>query len=311
MTKTSVDFVLREKIRIGISACNFGAKVRWNHRGWDRVEGLGREKGEYQWTPVCPEVAAGLGVVRAPVRLVSGNGQDFWQDNAKMKNRLGMNVSADMAAGVQTSLEILKRAKIDAFVFMEGSPTCGVYRTTLKDKRLGKPPGVFGAKLLDEEFFLIPAVDLDSPWKWWDWSRRLHAFVWLKRQPISRKSDIYETWHLLKFICQEVDRAKADILGRELAHLPSRLTADIIDHWKRQVLFLIRCPSTLRRITATMEKHLAHYKKSLKTVGKDWTLPNAALGKAHFVDELKKWERQAFAEDYFFSGHPIIYKPER
>jgi len=31
-----MEYILREPIKIGISACNFGAKVRWNNVGWDR-----------------------------------------------------------------------------------------------------------------------------------------------------------------------------------------------------------------------------------------------------------------------------------
>jgi hypothetical protein len=29
--------IMHEKIRIGVSACNAGARVRWNRAGWDRI----------------------------------------------------------------------------------------------------------------------------------------------------------------------------------------------------------------------------------------------------------------------------------
>ena len=231
-----MDFVIKQKIKLGISACNFGAKFRYNRAGWDRVEGLGRERDEYAWTPVCPEVLAGLGVPRPPVKLSGGNGDDLWAGKAKMKNRLGRDVSEAVKTASLASMDALFRAGVDAFLFMEGSPTCGVYRTTLKDKRLGKPPGVFGSLLLKQQMFLIPAVDLESPWKWWDHTRRMHAFIWLKKLEIGSKKDIYEAWHALKFICQEIDRRSADEVGRSLASLPGRLTAAGIEAWRGQVL---------------------------------------------------------------------------
>ena len=84
-----MDYILSEKIKVGISACNIGAKVRWNHVGWDRVSLLERQQLDYTWTPVCPEVNSGLGVPRPPMKLVSGNGDDLWAGQARMKNKKG------------------------------------------------------------------------------------------------------------------------------------------------------------------------------------------------------------------------------
>ena len=82
-----MQYVLKEKIKIGVSACNIGAKVRWNNIGWDRLSAIGRYKFDYMWTPVCPEVNAGLGVPRPPMKLTGGNGDDFWAGTAKVKNK--------------------------------------------------------------------------------------------------------------------------------------------------------------------------------------------------------------------------------
>ena len=305
-----MEYILTEKIRVGISACNFGAKVRWNHIGWDRVAFMERQKFDYLWTPVCPEVNSGLGVPRPPMKLVSGNGDDFWAGKAKMKNKQGRDVTEAVSKGALASLDIMKRAGVEAYVFMEGSPSCGVYRTTLKNKRLGKPPGIFGSLVLQEDLFLIPAMDLESPWKWWDWTRRLHAFVWLKRQDIKSKKDLYDVWHMLKFMCQEVDVPAANEVGQRLANAPKKISADFITTWKRDVLWLIRRPSKLNRIYAVMMKHYAHYRKQFGLKPKELQLPDVTSGKRNFVEELGKMERRAWAEGYHFSGRPIMYKPD-
>ncbi|MDD3374355.1 MAG: DUF523 domain-containing protein [Candidatus Omnitrophica bacterium] len=302
--------VLREKIRIGISACNFGAKVRWNHVGWDRVSLLERQQLDYSWTPVCPEVNSGLGVPRLPMKLVSGNGNDFWDDKARMKNRNGKDVGDSVKRGALISLDIIKRADVEAYLFMEGSPSCGVYRTTLKNERLGKPPGIFGSLLLKEDLFLIPAIDLESPWKWWDWTRRLHAFVWLKRQKIKTKKELYEIWHIFKFICQEVDVPEATAIGQRLANAPKKIDDDFISAWKSDVMRLIRRPSKLNRIYSIMTKHYAHYRKQFGLKFKEIQPPDIASGKRNFAEELGKMERRAIGENYHFAGRPIIYQPE-
>ena len=58
------------KIRLGISSCLLGQKVRYdgNHKHDSFLTGtLGQF---FEWVPVCPEVAIGLGVPRPPIRLV-------------------------------------------------------------------------------------------------------------------------------------------------------------------------------------------------------------------------------------------------
>jgi len=301
--------ILHEKIRVGVSACNAGARVRWNRAGWDRLALLGREKSSFIWTPVCPEVMAGLGVPRHPIRLVSGNGEDFWQGKSRMKNKQGEDVSEALRAGALACLEAVKRAGVEAFVFMEGSPSCGVYRTTLKNRRLGKPPGVFGSLLMNEDFFLIPALDLESPLKRWDWRRRLHAFCWLKRRHIESKDELYGIWHDFKFICQEVDDPEARSIGAGLAELPRRLEPELIETWRSRTLRLLRRPSTLKRINAVMQKHYAYYRKQIG--GDTLSAPEPELSKHRYVEELMEMEKRAFKEGFSFAGTPVLFRERR
>jgi uncharacterized protein YbbK (DUF523 family) len=319
------NYIISEKIKIGVSACNTGARIRWNRAGWDRLAPLERERNSFIWTPVCPEVMAGLGVPRSPIRLVGGNGDDFWNRTADVKNREGRDVSSVLRDACGECERALGRAEIEAFVFMEGSPTCGVYRTTMKNKRLGKPPGVFGSLLFKKELFLIPALDLESQVKWWDWRRRLHAFCWLKQQDLQSKSQIFDIWHHFKFICQEVDRAEADEIGRSLAASPKGFDIEFARAWRSRTLDLLRKPSTHRRIASVMQKHYAHYKKHLKGDFKHLQgdadagsapddvpkAPDARLSKYKFVEELKLMENRAVSEGFLFAGTPVIYREVR
>jgi uncharacterized protein YbbK (DUF523 family) len=303
--------IIHEKIRIGVSACNAGARVRWNRAGWDRIAPLKREMTSFVWTPVCPEVMSGFGVPRDPVRLSGGNGSDLWKGTSRMKNRSGEDLTENICAGCRDCLQTFRRAEVEAFVFMEGSPTCGVYRTTLKNKRLGHPPGVFGALLLEEDLFLIPALDLESPIKWWDWRRRLHAFCWLKRMEIVSKEEMYTAWHHLKFLCQEVDLQEARRIGAWLADLPKRFSHDQVGAWKSATLRLLRKPSSFKRISSIMQKHYAHYRKHFNPEAQELKVPVQEMSKHRFVEELLAMEKRAVTEGYDFEGAPVLFRGKR
>ena len=62
--------MVKSKIKIGISSCLLGEKVRYNgdhKRHWYINEILGQY---FDYVPFCPEVEVGMGVPRPSVRLV-------------------------------------------------------------------------------------------------------------------------------------------------------------------------------------------------------------------------------------------------
>lgn len=149
-----MDTVLKEKINLGISACMYGCKVRYNKKGWNMSELFGRDQTSFIWHPVCPESLSGMGIPRSPIRVIGESGRAVLEGNAKIKNREGKDVTDMLIKGCNASIEALERANVFAFVYMEGSPSCGVYRTTLKNNRMGKPQEFLVPCYLTETFFL-------------------------------------------------------------------------------------------------------------------------------------------------------------
>lgn len=302
-----MDYKIDRKIVFGISACMFGAKVRYNGKGWDMLGELKREKNSFVWAPVCPEVMSGLCVPRNPISLSGGNGSDFWNGESKIKDRMGINRSQMIKDGCKDALNILHRSKVDAYIFMEGSPTCGVYRTSLKGKRLGNPPGVFGARLLDEGHFLIPAQDLASPIRWWDWRRRLTAFVWLKSTVLSSNKDIYDMWHILKFLCQELDEDFARNIGYKFASLKEELTYQEIEDIRGEILNLLRKPTNIDSISHWLWKNYSYLKKHCDIDIPEVLNESDLRSGTHIALELLKVEIQSRKNHLLFGSSPIIY----
>lgn len=303
--------IVTERIGIGMSACCMGCPVRYNNKGWDLTKNLGREKGDFRWYPVCPECMAGLSVPREPIHITGGDGFAVWNAEAQVKNKRGQNMTQLIKEGCLEALEVLKRGGVEAYVYMDGSPSCGVYRTTLKNTRTGNPPGVFGALLLNSGYFLIPASDLQSPLKWWDRRRRLMAFTWLKKTPIVSKSELFDVWNTLKFLCQELDDTWARKRGREIAVLSKELELTYIEQFKTETLELLRRPSTTVKITNSLWKNYVHYKKASGDIIPEIMSPENKRNITTIASELIKIERSSFENNKTFGTSPIIYREKR
>ncbi len=248
-----------------------------------------------------------MGVPRNPVSLRSGNGDDFWAGTADIKSRDGVNMNDWMRAGCEDSLASLRRAGVRVYVFMEGSPSCGVYRTSLKNKRLGHPPGIFGSLLLREGFFLIPSVDLQSPIRWWDWRRRMFAFVWLSDKKFDTPQEVVECWHILKFLCQELARTDADEIGRLIANMKSFSLSDY-QALKRRILDLLRRPSEIRKIKQSLWKNYSFLKKHFGIDSDLVGMPQDERGISHIASELLALEILTSRQGLLFGSAPIHYR---
>ncbi len=305
-----MDRILTERVALGISLCCLGAPVRWNRRGWRRLDPIGREADDFRWHPVCPECMAGFSVPRDPIRIAGKSGDDVWEGRAKVV-QCGRDVTEALKAGSLACLETLRRAGVAGYVFMEGSPSCGVYRTSLKDGRLGSPPGLFGSLVLKEGLFLIPALDLESPVRWWDWRRRLHAFVWLRGVSVRTKAELYATWHTFKFLAQELDEPAARAVGRDLAGLRAGDVRSAFETLRSAWLERLRRPSTQARIENRLWKAYVHYKRETGETLDCVKPPKTPRGKSAIAAELARLERASRERGLLFGPSPALYRAPR
>lgn len=306
--------LLKRKLNLGIAACQFGAKFRYNGKGIDLTQCLGRDRGQFIWTPVCPEVMSGMGVPRLTIKLSGGNGFDFWEGNANVKDKDGKIKNDMIKQGALSCLETLERAKIDAYIYMEGSPSCGVKRTALKNQRLGNPPGVFGALLLQRDVFLISSIDLQSPIRWWDWKRRLVAFVWIKEQEVNSKEILKDIWDKIKYVLYELHEEEGTTIRdeiREILKSDVEPSAETYDKIKLEILTLLRKPAELENIKKHLWDNYVDLKKKEGIEVEDVLEPEALRNMTHIAQELLGIEIEARKKNYLFRSSPINYKPDR
>lgn len=111
------------RIRIGISSCLLGEKVRYDG-GHKKDEFLTSHFGRYvEWVPMCPEFEIGLGVPRESLRLVStGN------DTRLIAPRSGLDHTDQMNLWTKQQAGVLVDQGLCGFVLKRSSPSCGLER---------------------------------------------------------------------------------------------------------------------------------------------------------------------------------------
>lgn len=195
---------------------------------------------------------------------------------------------------LEDMIEPLKNKNIDAYIFMEES-------SNLKEKRSES----------SSEVFFIPAQDLQNPVKWWDWRRRLSAFVWLKYHPITNLKELYDAWHILKFLCQEVDEKFARSLGKEIAMFKKEHPLEILKGIRQDILNTLRKSSELKNVKQWLWKNYIFLKKHERIKLEAVCPPEIYRDMTSIVDEMIAVEGEVRDTNTLFGTSPIIYSPRR
>jgi uncharacterized protein YbgA (DUF1722 family)/uncharacterized protein YbbK (DUF523 family) len=133
-------------VRIGISACLLGEKVRFDG-GHKRDPFLTGTFARYvEWVPVCPEAECGLGTPRESMRLVRV------KDAVRLLTvKTAVDLTGRMDAFALTRTARLASEDLSGYVLKKDSPSCGLERVKVYDPN-GSPTktgqGLFAAALV-------------------------------------------------------------------------------------------------------------------------------------------------------------------
>ncbi len=157
-------------MKIWISACLLGERVRWDGRGC-AVEhpALSYWQARGLLLPFCPECAGGLPVPRPAAEIVRGNGQDVWAGQARVQTQTGRDVGTAFMAGACEALTAFRRAGAVLAVMKEKSPSCGsaqVYDGTFSG-HLHDGEGVTAALFRQQGIPVFHEGELEAAWQYW------------------------------------------------------------------------------------------------------------------------------------------------
>ncbi len=140
------DISILPPVRIGISSCLLGERVRFdgNHkRDVFLVEVFGRH---VTWVPVCPEVEMGLGVPREAMRL-----ERHGHEVRLVTPKTGADHTDRLRTFAAQRLASLNRDRLCGYILKKDSPSCGMERVRLYPST-GVPDrsgqGLFAAALM-------------------------------------------------------------------------------------------------------------------------------------------------------------------
>jgi len=145
-----------DKLRIGVSSCLLGHKVRYDgqHKQDSYITDI---LGQYaEFVPVCPETECGLPVPREAMHLTG----DI--DRPRLVTiRSGIDLTDKMKKWADVKLDMLEKEKLCGFIFKSKSPSSGRYHVKVYPANgipVKQGTGIFAAALV-ERFPLLPVEE--------------------------------------------------------------------------------------------------------------------------------------------------------
>jgi uncharacterized protein YbgA (DUF1722 family)/uncharacterized protein YbbK (DUF523 family) len=259
----------RPKLRLGVSACLLGEKVRFDgqhKRSGFLVDVLGQF---VEWVPVCPELEVGMGVPREPVRLVGSAASP-----RLVAERSGADHTEAMLRYAAARVRELEALDLAGYVTKKDSPSCGLERVRVHTGRGGPPrrdgTGLF-ARALVERLPLLPVEEegrLEDPSLRESFIERIFAYARWQAAVAGglRRGDLvaFHTAHKLALMAHSpaAYRRLGALVG-EVAKRPLRAT---VEDYGLGFMEALRVPATRGR-HANVLQHMAGYLRDLLPPG--------------------------------------------
>ncbi len=252
---------LSSRIRLGISSCLLGQKVRYdgNHKHDSFLTGTFGQF--FEWVPVCPEVAIGLGVPRPPIRLT---GLPPAPRAVGVKDA-SIDVTDKLAAYGKRQVHALEN--LSGYIFKSKSPSCGMER--VKVYQAGRAPAANGRGIYADAFLAaqpwLPAEEegrLSNPRLRENFIERVFVYRrWqelLARGLTAGRLVQFHTRHKLTLMAHDVEAYRA--LGRSVAQARNRNLKVLAPDYISRLMEALKRPATPARHVNVM-MHLMGYLK--------------------------------------------------
>lgn len=254
-----------DTIRIGISSCLLGEKVRFDG-GHKRDSFLVDTFGRFvEWVPVCPEVELGLGTPREALRLVRKG------DAIRMVNtRSGRDISDEMRAWARRRADALAGENLAGYVLKKDSPSCGMERVKVyaESGMAGKDGRGLFAEALMARLPRLPVEEegrLSDPRLRDNFVERVFAYVRLRALFEARWTvgDLvrFHTAHKMALLAHSTEIYNE--MGRLVARAASMARAEVAARYRDQFMDALTVMATARRQTNVLTHMLGHFKTIL------------------------------------------------
>ena len=256
-----------EKIKIGISSCLLGEKVRYD-AGHQLDRYITDTLGQYfEWVPVCPEVEYGLPVPREPMRLVGD------PDSPRLLTiRTGIDHTEGMLKWAEKKLKELEKEGLCGFIFKSRSPSSGiggvkVYTPSGMPSQRGI--GLFGGAFMNK-FPVIPVIDdgrLHDPGLRENFIERVFVYKrwqgFIKKGGLIRDLVAFHTEHKLLILSHSPKHFS--VLGRLVARPKHYKPEDLNAEYVNLLMECLRLVATVKKNINVLQHIVGYFKNQLSS----------------------------------------------
>lgn len=304
-----------EAIRIGVSSCLLGEKVRYDggHKHDHYVTGT---LGQYfEFVPVCPEAAIGLGIPRPTIRLVG----DSAAPRIVGVKDASLDVTDKMVAFARETATRL--GALRGYIFKRGSPSCGMERVKVYSAK-GHPVSSASGAFAEEFMKAHPLLPYEEEGRLGDPRLRENfiqrVFVYHRWRKLlaegltAGKLVDFHTRHKMMILAH--DEPTYRDMGRLVAEAGSKALDDIRDQYVEMLMSALKKAATHKSHTNVLGHLVGYLKRDLDAVDKAElleTIDDYRLGKIPLVVPLvllrhhfRRHPNDYIGEQYYLEPHP-------
>jgi uncharacterized protein YbgA (DUF1722 family)/uncharacterized protein YbbK (DUF523 family) len=306
-----------EKIKLGISSCLLGEKVRYD--GGHKLDHfLTDTLGKYvEWVPVCPEVESGLPVPREAMHLVGDP-----EKPRLITIRTGIDHTGRMKKWANRKVAALEREALCGFVFKSRSPSSGmrgvkIYPETGMPHATGS--GIFAHAFM-HQFPLLPVEDegrLHDPTLRENFIERIFVFKrWQEFKNGGGSAGELVSFHTdHKLLIMAHSQKHYGILGKIVAGAKKAKRDEIHQQYFTTIMDGLRFLTTVKKNTNVLQ-HMSGYFKELLSKDEKQELREVI---EHYRQELvplivpltlikhyvRKYDVEYLKRQHYLTPHPL------
>lgn len=295
---------MSEAIRVAISSCLLGEAVRYDgghKRDSCIIDTLGKR---LRFEPICPEVAIGLPVPRAPIHLVQ------YEDGVHVVGVEDPTVDVTDRLHACARRMAQKMDGISGFIFKHASPSCGMAQVRLHapDGRLiGRTSGAFAGEIrrahpllpIEEEGRLGEAHLRENfvmrVYVYHRWQRLLAEGVTAER--------LRDFFVEFKYLLMAHSQSACKRIGRLLANSGGEALAPLAERFARELMEALATPASRAQHVNVLQHLLGYLKRDID-----------AADKAQMLEVIRQYREGRVALvvplnllRHHFRNHPAAY----
>jgi uncharacterized protein YbgA (DUF1722 family)/uncharacterized protein YbbK (DUF523 family) len=309
---------LPDPVRILVSGCLLGEKVRYDG-GHKRDSFLVETLGPFvEWVRVCPEVDCGLPVPREAMRLVGDP-----ECPRLVTNRTGIDHTDRMERWAKARLEQLSGLDLCGYICKKDSPSSGMERVKVYGAGGGIPAGT-GAGIFTRRFMeRFPRIPVEEEGRLADPVLRemfiervfcLRRFRNLLARPLSRGALVdFHTDHKLLLLAH--DRGLYEEMGRLVAGAKTLPVGSLYRKYEEVFLSALARRTTPKKCADVLSHMMGYFRKMLSTDEKQEMIEVVDQYRRRLVPlvvpitlirhYVRKYDVAYLARQRFLNPHPV------